>query len=112
MKRFISKYKGLIILLLILIIMTPAAYYIAERFEFGDAWGEWELEVVKEMTGVAPEGMKKLENLYKWAPLPDYSSGGLLWGPIEYLVSAIIGVLLSFAVFYLIYRIDSINAKK
>ncbi len=111
MNGFISKYRGLIVLLLILITLTPLAHYTADRFGFGDAWGEWESEIVSEMTGVAPAGMKKLENLYKWAPLPDYSSHWLSWEPVEYLASALIGSLLSFGVFYLIYRMMK-NAKK
>jgi cobalt/nickel transport protein len=89
------KNKRLIIGLLILIILTPIGIYLPERFNAGDAWGEWSVETVKEKLGFTPKGMKKDAELYK-APIPDYSlsneESSLVKQSGYYILSGIIGV--------------------
>lgn len=108
MKEFLKKYKKLLWLLLILILLTPAVYIVAERYNFGEAWGEWDSEMVKEMTGVQPKGMKDLEMLSEKAPLLDYSIPGI-HGPWGYFISGIIGTAILVGIFLITANIKRRN---
>lgn len=59
----------------------------------GTAWGEWGQEELRGMLGFVPEGLVRLEGLWRWAPLSGYSlpSGGAELG---YIVSALLGIAL------------------
>ena len=60
------------------------------------AWGEWENEYYQKALGFIPKGMK--EGGFE-APIPDYATSSL--GDVgSYYFSAILGVVLIFAVFF------------
>lgn len=59
----------------------------------GDAWGEWDLNELKERIGYAPEGMARAHELVH-PLLPDYGFSGVAGTPAlvaGYLVSAVLG---------------------
>lgn len=112
--EFLKKYRVLLLFLGFLVLLTPLAFKVAEHFNFGDAWGEWSSEVVEEMTGVTPEGMKKLEGIYDKAPLPDYSmpDKGIISGEVAYLLSGFAGIILIFILFFSAMKIFSRKSHK
>ena len=62
----------------------------------GDAWGEWDLDKLKQLVGYAPAGIAKSHELLH-PLLPDYGFAGLEskpWQIIGYLVSAFVGFCL------------------
>lgn len=70
------------------LILTPLGLIAA-----GDAWGEWDLDKLKELVGYAPAGIAKSHELIH-PLLPDYGFAGMEtkpWQIIGYLVSAFIG---------------------
>ncbi len=86
--------------LAILVILTPLGL-LAE----GNAWGEWGYKDFKEMIGYIPSGLKRFAEFWS-APFSDYTIHGLgnIFG---YIASAIIGIILIFAVIYLFGRFVS-----
>jgi PDGLE domain len=89
-----------------LAILSPLGLIIPEKFKAGDAWGEWDAEKIKELTGYVPSGLKKLSSLWN-APLPDYSFKG--WENLgmkhlsfSYIICAVIGIALCFGIAYLL----------
>lgn len=106
LKELLKKYRGLIIFLCMLVILTPFAFIIAEHFNFGDAWGEWGAETLQEIAGFVPEGMKSHEGIYDKAPLPDYSAPGLeSKGVLVYFISGVTGVGVIFLIFFVSYKL-------
>ncbi len=96
------KFRPFFIAILVLAILTPIGIYLPEKFEAGDAWGEWGLEDLSGEIGYAPRGMEELANIYQ-APLPDYSTGEI--NPyLAYILSAIIGIIIAGGLAYLIGR--------
>jgi cobalt/nickel transport protein len=89
------KYRKYYIFLGILIVLSPLGLLLPDFFKAGDAWGEWSVETVKELTGHEPEGMKKDAVLYS-APIPDYNPGkeddSLSKKSVGYILSGIVGV--------------------
>lgn len=87
--------KKILVFLGILIIISPLGIIIPKYFQSGDAWGEWNVEQVKEKTGYAPKGMKKDAALYS-APVSDYNTGNekdsLLKQSTSYILSGVLGV--------------------
>jgi cobalt/nickel transport protein len=81
-----SPVKKLWIGLGVLALLSPLGLVIPQHFHAGTAWGEWGGEEIQRLMGYAPQGMKKLEALWR-APFPQYGRGGSLM----YLLSAIIG---------------------
>jgi hypothetical protein len=66
------------------------------------AWGEWELEYYKERLGFVPKGMESVNLVHPI--IPDYEVPGL--GSVSgYYISAIIGVILVFAVYFILAKI-------
>ncbi|MDK2801443.1 MAG: cobalt/nickel transport system permease protein [Clostridiales bacterium] len=96
-----KKYKNLWIALGVLVLLTPLG-----MLATGTAWGEWGAEELLEMIGFMPKGMEKLSNSWTLAPLPDYSlsalSNGFSQEAAGYILSAIIGVLVTVAVIQII----------
>jgi cobalt/nickel transport protein len=89
-----------------LAILSPLGLILPQRFKAGDAWGEWGPEKIKTLVGYVPKGMEKLASLWK-APLSDYSfkagqNHGTQHLSLAYIVSAIIGIALCFAIAYLL----------
>lgn len=100
--EFLKKYRVLLLFLGFLVFLTPLAFKVAEHFNFGDAWGEWSSKDIGEMSGITPEGMKKLEGIYDKAPLPDYSlpDKKIISGELAYLLSGLAGIILIFILFF------------
>lgn len=95
LKEHIS--KKLAISIVILTFLSPLGIIIPYIFNSSGAWGEWGSEELKEKLNFIPEGLKKLENIYK-APFPDYSfpflnKEGLIYESIFYILSGFIGIL-------------------
>ncbi len=69
----------------------------------GGAWGEWAGEELKRILGFVPEGFQKISGLWN-APFPDYTFPGMGEFP-SYVLSALVGVLLIFGLFYLLEKL-------
>lgn len=89
------KTKPIYALILGLIALVPIGLLAT-----GTAWGEWGAEEIKEMIGVVPKGMK--EGINFEAVMPDYTILGLS-ETIGYIISAIIGVVLTVLAVRLIF---------
>jgi hypothetical protein len=90
----------------ILILLSPLGLILPERFKAGDAWGEWGADSFKELVGYIPKGLEKLSSFWK-APLPDYAfkgweEKGLLGLSLAYIISAVIGILVTVGLVLLI----------
>lgn len=109
LSKFLKKYKVLLLSLIFLILLTPLAFKVAERFNSGDAWGEWSSDEVQKMTGISPEGMKKVENLYDKAPFRDYSlpEGLGISEEFAYLFSGVAGIIVILVLFFSAMKIFS-----
>ncbi|MDD5197009.1 MAG: PDGLE domain-containing protein [Candidatus Omnitrophota bacterium] len=95
----------------ILILISPLGLFLPERFKAGDAWGEWGTDGIKELVGYIPQGLDKLSSLWS-APIPDYAfkgweEKGLGSLSLAYIVSAIIGILVTVGVVLLIGKLLS-----
>ncbi|MDD2927758.1 MAG: PDGLE domain-containing protein [Candidatus Omnitrophica bacterium] len=95
----------------ILILISPLGLFLPERFKAGDAWGEWGTDGIKELVGYIPQGLDKLSSLWS-APIPDYAfqgweEKGLSSLSLAYIVSAIVGILVTVAVVLLIGKLLS-----
>jgi hypothetical protein len=95
--------RKLWIALLVLVLISPLGIILPALLDSGSAWGEWSSQQVGEMVGFIPQGMERLEALWK-APLPDYTLplfGESLKGlSLGYIVSAFLGTLLVVALVY------------
>lgn len=73
----------------------------------GTAWGEWGGEELQTVLGYVPQGMAKASGLWN-AWLPDYSlealGTGTAGGIAGYLLSAVIGSLLSYYIILLLIK--------
>ena len=83
----------------ILVLISPLGLLLPERFKAGDAWGEWGTDGIKELVGYIPQGLEKLSSLWS-APIPDYAfkgweEKGLGSLSFAYIVSAVIGILIT-----------------
>ncbi len=56
-------------------LLTPLGIILPEKFGAGGAWGEWGIEKLEKLLGFVPEGLRKLNDLWK-APVRDYNFGG------------------------------------
>jgi hypothetical protein len=96
------KRKRLWIILFVLAVLAPLGIWLPERFGAGGAWGEWGSEEVRKLVGYVPEGMRRLEELWK-APLADYRIRGFgEW--VGYALSALLGAGLVVLAAYLLGR--------
>ena len=83
-------------LIIILAVITPLGFIIPEYFKSGAAWGEWDIDEIKNFIGYIPEGLSRLSSIWK-APMPDYAfkgweEKGLLHLSFAYIISAIVGI--------------------
>ena len=90
--KIILSILGILILLVPLGLLTDAP-----------AWGEWDNDYYKKVLGFIPKGMSEF-NSFISPILPDYSIPGKsdIFG---YYVSAIVGVILVFLVWFIIGKI-------
>jgi hypothetical protein len=92
--------------LIILILLSPVGLFFPEYFKAGAAWGEWGVEEIKDLVGYIPQGLEKLSRLWN-APIPDYALKGweeksLTHLSFAYILSAIIGIIVTVLVVFLI----------
>jgi len=90
------------IFIILLVLLTPLGLIIPARFNAGTAWGEWGAGELKRLAGYLPRGFAKLASLWE-APIQGYAIGHQ-GAPYAYILSAIIGVLVTTAIAYLIGR--------
>jgi hypothetical protein len=106
--------KKLWIGLLVMALLTPLGIILPYLFNAGAAWGEWGVDKLEQLLGYAPQGLKKLSDLWK-APVPNYSFGGkdtsMTLQIISYVASGALGVLAVTLVVYLITRFIAKNGK-
>jgi len=99
--------KRLWIGLIIMALLSPLGIILPEKFNSGDAWGEWGTDTLEKLLGYVPEGLRKLADLWK-APIPDYNPGGesspLIVQIVSYVVSGILGIAVVSGVIYLISK--------
>jgi len=69
----------------------------------GAPWGEWAGNELKEILGFIPEKLRGMEQIWK-APFSDYSLSGLESTPLEYLLSALIGLAAVSALSFIIIK--------
>ncbi len=67
------------------------------------AWGEWDNDYYKKVLGFIPKGMEKFHSFIN-PILPDYSLPGTN-DVVGYYVSAIVGAILVFAIWFIIGKI-------
>jgi len=104
----IKTQKRLWIGLIILALLSPLGIILPQKFNAGDAWGEWGTDTLEKLLGYVPEGLKKYSELWK-APIPDYNFGGdnatMGLQIISYIVSGILGILLTGLIAYAISKL-------
>jgi cobalt/nickel transport protein len=104
LRFYTMKYKRGWIILAVLALLTPLGL-----LAVGSAWGEWDLETIKERIGFEPEGMKKTVESKPDAPIPDYEIPGLTDSAWELglgtIISALLGAGLTVAIVLLITRV-------
>ncbi len=100
--------KKLWIGLIIMAILSPIGIILPEKFNAGDAWGEWGTDTIEKLLGYVPEGLKRLSDIWK-APIPDYNLGGenASFGvqAVSYVISGILGIAFVGGAVYLISRL-------
>lgn len=92
----------------VLVLLSPLGLILPERFKAGDAWGEWGADTFKELVGYIPRGLEKFSSLWS-APIPDYAfkgweEKGLAYLSFAYIISAIIGIVITVIAVLLIGR--------
>jgi hypothetical protein len=99
------RYRKGWIALLVMAVLTPLGI-----IAIGGAWGEWDLQTVEELSGHAPEGMRKAQEARPDAPLPDYEVPGLGEGPfgsgIGTILTALVGAAATAVAVLVIGRIS------
>jgi predicted PurR-regulated permease PerM len=106
--------KRILIALLILTLITPIGVFLPAFVDAGDAWGEWSAETVKEFIGYVPAGLAKYSDTWK-APIDGYTLNGedasIMHQSGYYIISGIIGAILTLGVTLLISKFIVKNAK-
>ena len=91
-----ARWRTLWIGLAVLIVITPIGLLAP-----GTAWGEWGAEELTSLgLSFIPRGMEQLAGLWS-APLPDYALPGLGNASMAYILSAIVGILITVIVVWL-----------
>ncbi|WPX09625.1 PDGLE domain-containing protein [Anaerocellum danielii] len=92
-----NNFKTILIILFSLAILTPLGLLTQNP-----AFGEWTEEEIKKMLGFVPEGLKKYAVVYKFDLFDGYSVKFIHNQYIGYILSALIGIAVIFAVFFLL----------
>lgn len=91
----------------ILALLSPLGLIIPALIDSGGAWGEWSAGELKDLIGYIPAGMEKLSRLWS-SPMPDYTvpgqRPGLIGEGLGYLLTAIIGVIFTAGLAYLVAK--------
>jgi len=87
--------RNAIIVIGILVILTPLGLIAT-----GTAFGEWNLQELKERIGYVPAGLGGLSSIWN-APLSDYGVPGI-GGSVGYVISAAVGVILCLCTAYVL----------
>lgn len=99
--------KKLWIGLIIMALLSPLGIILPQKFNSGDAWGEWGTDTLEKFLGYVPEGLKKMADIWK-APIADYNLGvenaSLTVQIFSYIISGILGIALVGGVVYLITK--------
>ena len=102
--------RNTIILLATLVVLTPLGLIAS-----GSAFGEWNLEALKEKIGYVPSGLSGSSQLWS-APMRDYGISGLgntTVGTVTgYVISAVVGVLICAGAMYLLGKLAARNDKQ
>jgi len=100
--------KKLLVILAVLAVLAPLGIILPEKFEAGDAWGEWSAETIQELVGFVPEKLKETADLWS-APIPDYNLGdeksSFTVQALSYIVSGVIGIALSILLLFGLARL-------
>ena len=106
--------KKLWIGLVIMTLLTPIGILFPEKFNAGDAWGEWGADTLAKLIGYVPKGLMRLSDLWR-APIPDYNFGGetasLSFRVISYITAGFLGMLAIGLVMCLLLRLIVKNGK-
>lgn len=103
--------KKLWIGLIIMALLSPVGLIVPEKFNAGEAWGEWGTAALEKLIGYVPEGLRQYADFWK-APIADYRLGGedastglqALW----YIISGLLGMV---AVTLVVYGISKFLIK-
>ena len=99
--------KKLWIGLILLALASPVGIILPDKFNAGDAWGEWDADKLKEMLGFVPRNLAKLSGLWH-APMPDYGFAENASPAIQYvgyITSGILGIALAGSAIYFISKL-------
>ncbi|NSW81829.1 MAG: PDGLE domain-containing protein [Syntrophothermus sp.] len=107
----VKGYRRLLAALIVLVILCPLGLLAT-----GTAFGEWGIDELVDEVGYIPAGLAKYADLWKHAPLPDYSIPGFtssfLTQAFGYIVSAVLGMVLVAAVVTLWVRLAGTGENK
>jgi cobalt/nickel transport protein len=104
--------KALLTAVAVMVVLSPLGILLV--WNYGDAWGEWDVSTIEHMVGQKLPGMEKLSNAWNHAVLPDYNVPGWedkLHASAGYILSAIVGVALVLGFYYLVVKLTSGGAK-
>lgn len=100
--------------LFVMALLTPLGIILPQKFNAGDAWGEWGIDKLERLLGYAPEGLKRLSDIWK-APIPNYNFGGenasMTVQVISYVASGVLGIAAVGLVVFVITRFMVKNEK-
>ncbi len=99
-----KRFKKLWIWLGFMVLLAPVGLILPEFFKAGGAWGEWDIDQIKDIAGYIPEGLRKLSDLWS-APFPDYTLSGWdkgIMSYLSYIISGLVGVAVVAGFAYLI----------
>ncbi|MBN2159920.1 MAG: hypothetical protein JW807_11030 [Spirochaetes bacterium] len=87
--------KKLLVILAMVAVLSPLGIILPEKFEAGDAWGEWSAETIRELVGFIPEKLAETADIWR-APIPDYNLGdeksSFAVQALSYILSGAIGI--------------------
>ncbi|XRO75059.1 PDGLE domain-containing protein [Methanocaldococcus sp. 28A] len=93
--------KKFVYIIIALIICCPIGILLV--WNYGDAWGEWDVSELAKKVHANIQGMEELSGIWSYAILPDYDIPGWdtpLKASIGYIISAIVGVILCIIAYY------------
>jgi hypothetical protein len=99
--------KKILIWLIALMICSPIGIFLPQLFNANDAWGEWDVQSIREKTGTVPEGMAKDAAMWK-APIPDYKikeDASLFNQSFQYAISGIVGITFAILITYALTKL-------